>query len=378
MSIHAQSQFSLAVPPPQLAVDVEVPDFRLPRNYVHSSNLPTSIRTTEGSHFHQLCAEEHSTAQYANQAYTARSMFTHVNQQTQFNPTLWRSTQMEIIPEPLAASSPTVVKDAHEDDMTSASHSAYDPGSYGVQWDSDVAFELSNTVRSINTSNIHFLPHPIPQDVLPLPKPSEGPERRRLIYLASPYLTPIMQFIFALLLPSPNVNRDSTASSLRRRGARAIEYGGLWVDEAELFEGLTEPNGKLYVHQCLWEEDRSPCHLWIKSDKSCINAHIQKWHGGRPGGDKLEAECRWSACGKRMLKESIARHILSIHLGEMRECRGCGKGIARKDAYERHVVKAESEGCRIAGALVTYSAEVRVIDARAALDGGGRMRCADA
>lgn len=79
-----------------------------------------------------------------------------------------------------------------------------------------------------------------------------------------------------------------------------------------------------------------------------------------------------------MLKESIARHVLSVHLGEMWECQGCGKGIARKDAYGRHVVKADLEGCRTAGALVTYSAEVRVIDARAALESGGRIRYADA
>lgn len=79
-----------------------------------------------------------------------------------------------------------------------------------------------------------------------------------------------------------------------------------------------------------------------------------------------------------MLKESISRHILSIHLGETWECQGCGKAIARKDVYVRHAVRSDFEGCRTAGALITYSADVRVIDARAALDGGGGLRYVDA
>ncbi|KIJ05924.1 hypothetical protein PAXINDRAFT_103578, partial [Paxillus involutus ATCC 200175] len=82
---------------------------------------------------------------------------------------------------------------------------------------------------------------------------------------------------------------DSTTISRRRKGpARSIEYEGLRMDEEELLQGWSAPDGKITVHQCRWEEDLSPCHLWIKGDKSCINDHIQKWHGGKPGGDKLE------------------------------------------------------------------------------------------
>jgi hypothetical protein len=79
-----------------------------------------------------------------------------------------------------------------------------------------------------------------------------------------------------------------------------------------------------------------------------------------------------------MLKESISRHILNIHLGETWECQGCEKAITRKDVYGRHAVSSDFEGCRTAGALITYSADVRVINARAALDSGGRLRYADA
>jgi hypothetical protein len=105
---------------------------------------------------------------------------------------------------------------------------------------------------------------------------------------------------------------DSTTASRRRKGpARAIEYEGLRMDEEELLQGWSAPDGKITVHQCRWEQDLSPCHLWIKGDKSCINDHIQKWHGGKTGGDKLEVVCRWSTCQKKMLKESISRHVVT-------------------------------------------------------------------
>ncbi|KAG6382127.1 hypothetical protein JVT61DRAFT_770 [Boletus reticuloceps] len=167
--------------------------------------------------------------------------------------------------------------------------------------------------------------------------------------------------------------RKSSGSSRPKRAARAIEYDGIWIDEEELLRGLTEPDGKLTVHQCHLEEDHSPCHLWITGGKSNINAHIQKWHGGEPGGDKLQADCRWSACGKTMLKESIARHIVTVHLEEMRECQGCGKEIVRNDVYKRHVMESDFDACRNLGALITYSGDARKIDARAALQGGGRL-----
>ncbi|KAF8131951.1 hypothetical protein EV363DRAFT_1329536 [Boletus edulis] len=173
--------------------------------------------------------------------------------------------------------------------------------------------------------------------------------------------------------------RVSSACSLRRRrAARAIEYNGLWIDEEELLNGLTEPEGKLTIHQCCWEEDRSPCLLWITGDKSRINAHIQRWHGWNPGGDKLQVDCRWSACGKMMLKESIARHIVNIHLGAMWECQGCGKDFVRNDVYGQHAAKSDVEACRTLGALITYSGDAREIDACTALQSGGRYLYASA
>ena len=173
-------------------------------------------------------------------------------------------------------------------------------------------------------------------------------------------------------------DRNPAGSSRRRRAAHAIEHNSLWVDEDELRKALLEPNGKHIVHQCRWGEGHSPCGLWITGDKSSINVHIQKWHGGMRGGDKSQADCRWSGCGQTMLKESIPRHIVTIHLDEVWECRGCGKSFVRNDAYRRHAAKSESPACQTSGALVSYSADAREIDARAALESGGRVRYASA
>ncbi|KIJ10112.1 hypothetical protein PAXINDRAFT_102093 [Paxillus involutus ATCC 200175] len=172
-------------------------------------------------------------------------------------------------------------------------------------------------------------------------------------------------------------NDSANPSRRRNRPARAIEHDGLLMDEEELLEGLMAPGAKITVHECRWEENSSPCHLWVKSDKSYINTHIQKWHGGAPGGDKVKTHCRWSTCQKKMLKESVCRHVVNIHLEEKWECQGCGGEIARKDAYGRHAERAKNAACRNAGALIMYYAGARVIDARAALASRSGGRHAD-
>lgn len=64
-----------------------------------------------------------------------------------------------------------------------------------------------------------------------------------------------------------------------------IEYDGFWIDQEELLNVLSEPDGK-FNFQSRWEENHSLYHLWIRGDRSFINMYIQKWHG-KPGGDKL-------------------------------------------------------------------------------------------
>lgn len=205
-----------------------------------------------------------------------------------------------------------------------------------------------------------FIPHHVPRH------PSFSP--------SSPlWVTHQASHSYSTIFPPQCLDPNGTAR--RRQPARAVEYEGLWIDDEELSQGLLEPDGTLHVHQCRWEADQSPCHLWVKGDKSSINMHIQKWHGGKAGGDGPKIACSWSGCGMTMWRESIARHIVNIHLGETWECQGCGKGIARGDAYGRHAAK--SKVCQASGAVVTYC-DAKLVDARAALTSGGNVRYAAA
>lgn len=308
---------------------------------------------------------------------------------------------------PTASSPP--LNETHGNDMMSMFYPAYEPGPDSTR----TAFDSHRTLSRSSSTSDRYLPVPvIEQEICDLGHHLDDPSAYQSLSSSShttcshypsvpndrnvadtftPHHLPSHQFTIpsspshptsaGYLQPHPGLRlvspEDATGSSRRERGAHAIEYRGLLVDEEELRKGLTETNGKLNVHQCHWEEDRTPCHLWIKGDKSSINVHIQMWHGGKPGGVKHEADCRWSTCGKTMLKESIGRHIVRLHLGEMWECQGCGKGTTRSDTYGRHVVRSNFEACRSAGALVTYSADVRVIDVRAALDSGRRLDYTD-
>jgi hypothetical protein len=311
-----------------------------------------------------------------------------------------------------------VTNERHGDHMSSVSYSAYDPGHHATHWDSHAAFGPPRTLWSTSPDRQPLFPHvdqeggTLWQSFLdqssaypPHACSSRGthshhPSLSNDKNLTEPSIPHSSPRSFSPTLPHfgpyppskgfletdhrPNLafyrvpHWNFTGSSRRRCAARAIEHDGLWVDEGELLKGLTEPDGKLTVHQCRWDEDHSPCLLWIRGDKSSINTHIQKWHGGEPGGDKLQVDCRWSACGKTMLKESIARHIVPVHLGEVWECQGCGKEIVRNDAYGRHAVRSGFDACRTSGALITYSVDARVIDARVALESGGRLRYAGA
>ncbi|KAG9308870.1 hypothetical protein JVU11DRAFT_11329 [Chiua virens] len=196
-------------------------------------------------------------------------------------------------------------------------------------------------------------------------------------WLTHPSLATYINPGFIPSFPTHHRLRQSPASrSRRKRSGRAIEFNGLWIDEEELLQGVTDPDGRITVFQCRLEEDYSPCHLWVQGDKSCVNMHIQKWHGGKPGGEKLAADCHWSGCGETMLKESISRHLVGVHLGELWECQGCRKRIARKDAYMQHSAKSAFVACQNSGAVITYAADAREIDVHVALNSGGALRYA--
>lgn len=344
--------------------------------------------------------------QYVSMGRCIFLLITIRHRQTQDNLLFWRPADAQVVPESFPSLSfPTMVNGMCRDDTTSVSHTAYHPSVNDTFADSR---ETSNTPRgpwpnsdrqslspiiepgTRNLSNHLNANQSLPSPSLTMHFPYPGaPNDQNAAepfvprHLPSHYPSPLHWFPHhprSIEPPEPDTHfrfvppQDPTISSCRRRAARAFEFGGVCLDEEEFVKSLTEASGRLDVFQCRWEENHSPCHLWIKGDKSCINVHIQRWHGGQPGGDKLEVECHWAGCEATMLKESIARHIVSIHLGEKWECQGCGKEAARYDVHRRHTVRSNLEVCRTSGALTTYSADVWVIDAHAALDSGARLR----
>ncbi|KAF9232219.1 hypothetical protein BU15DRAFT_81483 [Melanogaster broomeanus] len=112
--------------------------------------------------------------------------------------------------------------------------------------------------------------------------------------------------------------------------------------------------------------------MWVIGTKGFIASHIQKWHT-KSREDRKSTKCQWDGCDAGvMLKDSIGRHIVNIHLGELLFCNECGKESPRKDVYEQHLER--SEGCRAAGAAVTYLTEIKMIDAHEALKRRGAVR----
>ena len=73
-----------------------------------------------------------------------------------------------------------------------------------------------------------------------------------------------------------------------------------------------------------------------------------------------------------MLKDSINRHVVTVHIEEVFHCLGCNQEFSRKDVYNKHVRKVEV--CRDVGPAMVYGTGRGVIDTRQALrrDGGDR------
>ena len=118
------------------------------------------------------------------------------------------------------------------------------------------------------------------------------------------------------------------------------------------------------VHECRWATSSNPCGMWIIGSRSRVGDHIRKWHTGQRHANST-AKCMWDGCAKAMLKDSINRHLVTVHLGEGFHCRGCDQEFPRKDVYNQHA--EDSEVCRDAGAAMVYGTASRMIDTRQVL-----------
>ncbi|KAI9574211.1 hypothetical protein HD554DRAFT_2045351 [Boletus coccyginus] len=167
---------------------------------------------------------------------------------------------------------------------------------------------------------------------------------------------------------------DKKGSAPRRsRRACAINIDELWVDKDDLHSDTGHSSGIISIYKCQWSMSGDPCGMWIIGSRSRVGAHIRRWHAGRRHADTT-SKCLWEGCAKTMLKDSINRHIVTVHLGEGFHCQGCDQEFSRKDVYNQHV--EDCEACRGAVATMVYSVECKVIDTRQALHRGGAIRYA--
>ncbi|KAF8441304.1 hypothetical protein L210DRAFT_3630038 [Boletus edulis BED1] len=175
-----------------------------------------------------------------------------------------------------------------------------------------------------------------------------------------------------MLYHTPRKNGPHRRRCQRRACAIGIE--GLWIDEDDLYSGAGQGNGMINVHECQWAKYSNPCGMWIIGSRPRVGTHIRKWHP--QSHVHSMAKCQWNGCtaSKAMLKDSINRHVVTVHLSEGFHCHGCNQELSRKDVYDQHV---RNGLCRNAEATIVYGREHKVIDTKIALRRGGPVRHAD-
>lgn len=89
--------------------------------------------------------------------------------------------------------------------------------------------------------------------------------------------------------------------------------------------------------ECRWLTDGAPCEISVMADRRSVIEHLQHNHGIKPGAEKARETCLWEQCRTILNKESLGRHILTVHLKEKVHCDDCGLWFARKDSLKRHL-----------------------------------------
>ena len=87
---------------------------------------------------------------------------------------------------------------------------------------------------------------------------------------------------------------------------------------------------------CQWSDGGGPCGEVLTGTKNAIGQHLQSAHAIRLTADRTSQVCLWSGCRKPMRRESIARHVLAVHMKDKVHCSSCGSQYARPDSLRRH------------------------------------------
>ena len=91
---------------------------------------------------------------------------------------------------------------------------------------------------------------------------------------------------------------------------------------------------------CEWHDNGPPCNVMLYSSgdlKHSVSQHLHRFHNFLPSSGKSTQKCLWRGCLKELKQESIARHIVSVHLRAAVTCHACGTSFARQDSLRRHM-----------------------------------------
>ena len=113
---------------------------------------------------------------------------------------------------------------------------------------------------------------------------------------------------------------------------------GCTTASSRLVDGWDDPITRMHV--CQWADQGILCGETIRGNKRNIALHLYRRHNIPLGAHKMQQECRWLNCSRVMQRESISRHIHTVHLRERARCScGCGLFFARSDSLRRHLKK---------------------------------------
>ncbi|KAI9566835.1 hypothetical protein HD554DRAFT_2112979, partial [Boletus coccyginus] len=99
---------------------------------------------------------------------------------------------------------------------------------------------------------------------------------------------------------------------------------------------ICAPDGQTQTLECRWLTNGAPCGMRVVADRRNVIKHLRD-HDIRPGEDKARQRCFWESCTMTLNKESLVRHILTVHLKEGVKCAECGLSFAREDSLKRHL-----------------------------------------
>lgn len=206
------------------------------------------------------------------------------------------------------------------------------------------ATSISNRIDT-QIFSASYLQQPTPPDsavFFPQPPPQHHPSVCEEATLDRVWETVIPHTVYTMPPPECHPTRKPTARLLSKR----VSASGIHAQSVpprsqrtpySLGPAVTRRgNLSTPLYQCQWFDGAMTCSEIVTGTRSAIAQHLQVAHAIRLKADKTVQVCLWENCQKVMRGESIARHILAVHMRDKVPCSSCGLRFARADSMQRH------------------------------------------